>query len=184
MAKQLKTDVEIVKEQYPQAELQGNGVEVWIVSEPAAGPRVSAQYRVVDAAKAWASAAHWITEEIARKKRHAEVMRADKAISHKVVRALLAAGFSITIDNGGCEDGEFEIVKSTDARAIFKALHLTDEDYIKPFRDGKYHGWVRLIYGESGWDVICDNTTNLEEYVGDGTEVRKVIDYWENRICG
>jgi hypothetical protein len=177
--------MEIVKAKYPQAVVKSKDGMVWIESTPDAfGPRVSAEYRVADEANAWASAAHWITEDEKRAKRHAQVKLADKAISHKVVRTLLAAGFSITIDNGGSEDGAFEIVKSNNAKAIFQALAATDEDYIKPFKDGKYHGYVRLIYGESGWDVICDYTTNLEEFVGEGSAVEKVRSYWEERLCG
>ena len=42
------------------------------------------------------------------------------------------------------------------------AMFSTDEDYLYVHKGKEKAGWVRFIYGESGWDVICDYTTNLE----------------------
>ena len=65
-------------------------------------------------------------------------------------------------------DGEeIALEASTDVRAIIAAMFSTDEDYLfamTPGEDGKLKraGWVRFIYGNTGFDVINDYTTNLE----------------------
>ena len=128
----------------------------------------------------WAKCMPRLAEQKKHLARRRQVKAADLAISHKVVRTLLAAGFSISIDNG---EGT-EIEKSTDVKAIFKALMLCDDELVIAVKDGRRFGWVRLIYGQSGWDVICDYTTNLEQWIGDGSPVEKTQQYWETRICG
>src|SRR3546814_19107852 len=51
------------------------------------------------------------------------------------------------------------------------AMFATDEDYLfamKPDEAGKMErqGYARLIYGNEGWDVMSDYTTNLESELG------------------
>lgn len=69
--------------------------------------------------------------------------------------------FFITVNDGE----EDVLLDSRDINAIFKAMMTTDEDYLLVSRETKStrYGWVRFIYGNSGWDVINDYTTNLEE---------------------
>ena len=51
----------------------------------------------------------------------------------------------------------------------FCAVMLADEDTLLVHRprpdQGDYErlGWVKLVYGNDGWDVICDYTVPLEE---------------------
>ena len=33
----------------------------------------------------------------------------------------------------------------------------------------------QCVYGNDGWDVICDNTVNLEPWIGEGTAVDNLI---------
>ena len=68
----------------------------------------------------------------------------------------------------GVNDGEEIVIEhSRDAKVIFKAAFSTDEDFLLVYIDGKIipSGWVRFVYGNSGWDVICDYTTWLEPYI-------------------
>lgn len=77
------------------------------------------------------------------------------------VNALLAQGFAMNVYNGGDEDELLE--PSRDRQAIQGALMETGDDFLKVFRsDGTYFGWVRFVYGNSGYDVISDYTLNLE----------------------
>ena len=41
--------------------------------------------------------------------------------------------------------------------------------------------WVRFVYGNDGWDVLCDysSVTDLDPYLGTGTKVGKLIDKYE-----
>lgn len=98
------------------------------------------------------------------------------------VKALLAAGFSLSVFDGE-EDHLIEPPPSaeiqhgsTDTKAIYKALYETDEDYLNAWKDGEIFGWVRFVYGNDGWDVISDYTVNLEPWIGEGTDVDKLIE--------
>lgn len=84
----------------------------------------------------------------------------ERRIVRRVVTDMLAAGYSISVDNGG---DEWEIKRSTDQKAIMKACMASDEDWMYFYKGNFRKGWVRFVYGNSGYDVICDYTTSLEE---------------------
>jgi hypothetical protein len=108
----------------------------------------------------------------------------EKKIFKQAIQSLLAAGFAVSIDNGG--DDEYEIKDSTDLAAIIKASNLTDEErvYVRKLnepiaRGSHFFGWVFFVYGNDGWDVISDYTINLEPFIGDGTKTDKLARYYE-----
>ena len=87
--------------------------------------------------------------------------------------ALLAAGFSLSIDNG-----DTEAPYSKSRKDILKGMYQTDEEYLyvrKAGSSGSF-AWVYFVYGNDGWDVISDYTVNLESLIGEGTDVQKVVD--------
>ena len=86
----------------------------------------------------------------------------EKLITRRLIEALLAEGFCISINNGGSED---EISDSKDLEAILASMRAADEDYVLVNKPGTLNGWVRLIYGNGGFDVISDYTTNLESVI-------------------
>ena len=95
----------------------------------------------------------------------------EREITTAVVDALLAAGFSLSIDNGD------EITAHSKSRKnILNSMYLTDEEHLYAVKEGKTTAWVYFVYGNDGWDVISDYTVNLESLIGDGTDVQKVID--------
>lgn len=84
----------------------------------------------------------------------------EKIIVRKCIAELLRNGFTISVS-----DGEETVLKwSLDAKAIFAAMFTTDEDRLHMHR-GAFRGWVQFIYGNNGWDVINDYTTNLEPFL-------------------
>ena len=85
----------------------------------------------------------------------------EKDVATKIVDDALALGYSISLNNGGEED---ELTDCRDREKILAELKASDEDTLK-FTSiaGNHLGWVWLVYGNSGWDVIRDYTTNLEE---------------------
>lgn len=88
-------------------------------------------------------------------------IKIEKRIVKSTVKNLLKAGYLISVFNG---EEDFPVTTST--KEIYEQMMNTDEDYInvyKPTNKKKIFGWVRFIYGECGWDVICDNTINIEE---------------------
>jgi len=106
-------------------------------------------------------------------------MRAVNAIERQIarfmIRELLRAGYKL-----GVNDGEETVLKHcASAKQVFNAMFSTDEDRLLVYRNGKPDGWVYLVYGNDGFDVINDYTTNLES-VMDGP-VQKYIDRLETR---
>ena len=97
----------------------------------------------------------------------------EREICTAVLDALLAAGFEISVDNGG---EEFELENSADRDAILKAMFLADEDRLYAIKNKQHIGWVYFVYGNDGWDVLSDYTVNLGSFVGDGTPVQKIVD--------
>ena len=108
--------------------------------------------------------------------------RVEQTIALTAAQVLLDAGFSL-----GVEDGEEVTLQfSRDIEAVKKALFTTDEDYLYVYHAGRNpralekrpDGWVRLVYGNDGWDVISDYSSVdlLDKYLGDGTAVQKLID--------
>lgn len=93
------------------------------------------------------------------------------AVVSAFVRTALRAGHTL-----GVYDGEEVVLKHTsNYKAVMAAIMSTDDDYIFVYSvgatSGPRMGWVRLIYGNDGPDVISDYTTNLEHLMGKSEEV-------------
>jgi hypothetical protein len=88
-------------------------------------------------------------------------------IRRKLVQSMLAQGFLITVN-----DGEEDVVMECgDFETIVVAMDSTDEDQLYFWRNGLNAGFVRLIYGNDGWDVINDHSTRLD------AELKETNDY-------
>lgn len=93
-------------------------------------------------------------------------IRVEADIVTRTVDALLAAGYALNVENGG--EGR-ELVRYTTERAtVLRVLMDTDEDFLLAVPAGETpKGWggtayVQFVYGNEGWEVICDYTTSLE----------------------
>ncbi|ENU1229103.1 MULTISPECIES: hypothetical protein [Enterobacterales] len=97
-------------------------------------------------------------------------------VEHRIVetaaQGLVDAGFGIAV-----YDGEELVTEVThDVSSIMEAMFSTDEEFIYAYdSNGKHVGWVHLVYGNSGWDVISDNTNNLEDALIAATELAEEI---------
>lgn len=106
----------------------------------------------------------------------------ERKIARAFIRSALKAGYSISVFD--CE--EFTLRRSTDEKAILGAMFTTDDDRLyvhirgskidsewerDPHKITSYFGWVWFVYGNSGWDVISDYTTNLEPLMADANKV-------------
>lgn len=83
----------------------------------------------------------------------------EQEIVVKVVDAALSAGYLLQTDLN--EDPRPES-PTTDRAAILAEMMETDDEFLGLFKDGGRCGWVRFVYGNDGWDVVSDYTTNLE----------------------
>lgn len=88
-------------------------------------------------------------------------LRIERKIMHRTAKDLIAAGYLVSVDDGE----EITLHDSTDLDAILAACFTTDEDVlrVRKVAGEQFFGWVQFIYGNSGWDVICDHTTNLTD---------------------
>ena len=106
--------------------------------------------------------------------------RIEQTIALTAAQALLDAGYSLGVNDGE----ETTIHHSRDLDAIQAALFTTDEDWLLVYEDPKGIGsksdwWVHFVYGNDGWDVISDYCVALDDVLGDGTVVQKLIDHAE-----
>lgn len=100
----------------------------------------------------------------------------EEAIVRLFIKTALAAGYTLTVNNGGDED---EIEVSTDEQAIIDVMREAGEDIAYLFKldnVAKHVGWVQFVYGNDGYDVICDYTTNLEELLKPCTDLANTYD--------
>lgn len=88
-------------------------------------------------------------------------IRTEGRICAHLVERLLAAGYRLSVDDGE----ETTVVRSRDRGAILEGLFTTDSDRILVYTPGaaRHAGWVSLVYGNDGHDVISDYTTSLTE---------------------
>jgi hypothetical protein len=80
----------------------------------------------------------------------------EKRIYSRIVKDALNAGFNVSVYDGE----EYALEHSTSYKAIMDAGFSTDQDALIIYRDDKRIGFVSLIYGNSGWDVISDYTAS------------------------
>ena len=100
-------------------------------------------------------------------------IRQRQAVERQILTAVVEdarkAGFTFTLDNGaGREETEY-----LTAESIIEAMCASDEDRLYFMRDNDIAGWVYFVYGNGGWDVINDYTTNLEAVL---TRANKLAD--------
>jgi hypothetical protein len=99
----------------------------------------------------------------------------EKRIRNKIVDAMIDAGYGVAV-----YDGESWACKVTTTKKVPKeALGSVDMEHIHAYvknpdfdptkergpenRMWKPFGWVFLVYGNDGYDVVNDYTTNLED---------------------
>lgn len=88
--------------------------------------------------------------------------RMEVSIIRRTIRALTAAGYDLSVDDGGEPD---EIVRG-DERALIEAVMSVEEARLYADREDE-EGWVFFVMGNDGHDVIADYTVNLENELAD-----------------
>jgi hypothetical protein len=100
----------------------------------------------------------------------AKRIKIERQVISAFVKSVLSSKLTITVDNGE----EKPVVKSTSYKAIMAAIMATDEEHLRVYDTaGKHLGSAYMVYGNDGYDVICDYHTSLEELM---TPVNVVID--------
>lgn len=78
----------------------------------------------------------------------------EKAIYARIVQDALIMGYKVSVFNGE----EYALELSSDYFDIIEAGSSTDEDTLVFYLDDKRSGFVYLVYGNTGWDLISDCT--------------------------
>lgn len=93
----------------------------------------------------------------------------EKQITKRCVELLLDAGYMLTINNGGDEN---EFKPSLNKDFIIAEMMQTDEEHLIVYEQiplgtskKSRFGWIFFVYGEDGWDVINNHTTNLDPII-------------------
>lgn len=94
----------------------------------------------------------------------------ERKIATALVEESLRVGYAVSVDNG-----EEETKPMRRASTILKAMFQTDEDRLYMYTPGSDTriGWVYFVYGNDGWDVISDYTTNLEPLMVEANKISK-----------
>lgn len=124
---------------------------------------VTGTYVLADDAKFFADS-HWITDK-------SVITRSllERAVIRCAVKALLAQ----VADNGSglgpaytisVYDGESTVIsKSRDEAQIMGSIMATDKDVLRVYRGDAKVGYIHLVYGNDGWDVMADFSMSLSE---------------------
>lgn len=87
----------------------------------------------------------------------------ERAIVARIINLALQKGYFVTINNGGDDD---EIRASTDQIELNRRIMASDED-VMSFQVGvdssgseAHLGFIHFVYGNDGYDVISDYTSN------------------------
>lgn len=81
----------------------------------------------------------------------------ERNIVSLIVTGAIEHGCKVSIDNGSDPD---VIPVLGDYAEIMREVMHTDEEMIRFHKDGERVGAVFLVYGNDGWDAICDHTDN------------------------
>ena len=91
--------------------------------------------------------------------------RMEYAVLRRFCLDAIAAGYTLSLHNG--EDWCVKKVKT--AKEVLDAAFSVDEERLYVFDGDKRLGGVFLVYGNDGYDVICDYHTSLEPLMEKGT---------------
>lgn len=104
----------------------------------------------------------------------------EKRIVKAFVRSALKAGYRLAVSSDDGYDIDEMLLGSKDVKKIMDEAFAADDCHIflqpatgPTVEDGSVvsDGWVYFVFGNDGWDVVADYTTNL-----DGLGVMKEAD--------
>jgi hypothetical protein len=98
----------------------------------------------------------------------------ERAIVRRACEDLIAAGFELRVHDGEAWATGYTI----DLDIVMCSIMATDEESIivRPVGQPGPRGSIFLVYGNDGYDVIADNSTNIEEHLKGATELADAIE--------
>ena len=106
----------------------------------------------------------------------AKRQRIERLIVSTVVKSALAYKWLISINTGG----ETILKRCDDCDSIMNSIMSVDDEQLI-FYDitGVRKGWIRLVYGNDGFDVIADYSSPIEFLLEDAIAVADIISFWQ-----
>lgn len=97
----------------------------------------------------------------------------ERRIVSRIVRDAIAAGYLVSVHDGM----ETTVRRSQEHKRIMVATATVDEETLFIYEvTGKCIGRVFLVYGNSGWDVVCDYSVSLEHILVGATALAEKIE--------
>ncbi len=116
--------------------------------------------------------------DLVRLERYDSGVRVRALVEMAIVKRLLidlhAAGLSISIDDGE----EVRTYPEFDLDLMVDDAMAVDECHIITERQGKASGVVFLVFGNSGFDVVCDYSTSLNEVLQPANDYADALSAW------
>jgi hypothetical protein len=104
--------------------------------------------------------------------------RIERTIVERIIKDALAAGYTITVNDGE----EDTLANSADEAKILGAMFTTDADYLFFSAAGKLNHWVYLVYGNDGHDVISDSNVSAIDILAGAEKLAAAIEAGNFRI--
>lgn len=98
-------------------------------------------------------------------------MEIEEKIVRKFFETVIAAGYSVVVD-----DGEERTGRMNDVDKLMVASFSVDEESFLVYDDDKYLGTVFVVYGNDGWDVIADYSMRIEALVHPAYELANELE--------
>lgn len=96
----------------------------------------------------------------------------EKQIVQAAVEGLVAAGYRVAVFDGE----EVAHPPTTNTSEIMQTLFACEMEWLHAHDEaGTRIGWVALVYGNDGWDVIHDHTVNLEPALEKAAEIAEQL---------
>lgn len=96
------------------------------------------------------------------------IPRMERAIIKTLIEDALDDGCAVKHNDGEDDtvmiyyDPTDGVAKETLVDIVMRELHTTDEQYLIFYKGESKIGWVHLVYGNDGYDVIADHTDSDE----------------------
>lgn len=91
-------------------------------------------------------------------------IKLEQRIVKSLISELLTQGFALSV-----YDGEEHHAITTNRQDVINAIMETDEDVLHVYEStnplAKHLGFILLVYGNDGWDVMSDWTVALDAYI-------------------
>lgn len=100
-------------------------------------------------------------------------------IVEKIVDEALRKDYALSIQPGAAE---ISLERSKDKAAILNELMECDDDIILVHTtpESRRGFFVYLVYGNDGWDVICDHATSLEAFLKPASDLAATFEEWDS----